>query len=89
MIALRDYRQDIIADLRAAYGAGARSSLLVAPTGSGKTVLFCYVAVEDRGPWRSRPDPRPPAGATAPDIGDPGRVRDSAWANRPRAGAHH
>ena len=46
MIALRDYQQDIISDLRAAYGAGAgaRSPLLAAPTGSGKTVLFCYVA---------------------------------------------
>ncbi len=44
MIALRDYQNDAIRGVRAAYQAGARAVLLVAPTGAGKTVMFGYVA---------------------------------------------
>lgn len=44
MIELRDYQTAIAADVRRAYGAGHRAPLLVAPTGSGKTVLFSYIA---------------------------------------------
>ena len=32
------------ADIRAAFAAGRRSPLYTAPTGSGKTRLFCYMA---------------------------------------------
>lgn len=46
MIELRPYQRSIVTDLRAAFGAGCRSPLLVAPTGSGKTCLFCYVAAK-------------------------------------------
>lgn len=42
--ALRDYQDRGVAEIRAAYGAGARSILYVLPTGGGKTVVFSYVA---------------------------------------------
>jgi superfamily II DNA or RNA helicase len=44
MIDLRDYQIDIVTAIRQAYGQGYKAPLLVAPTGSGKTVLFSYVA---------------------------------------------
>ena len=46
MIQLRDYQADITAALRHAYGQGYRAPLLVAPTGSGKTVLFSHIAYQ-------------------------------------------
>jgi DNA repair protein RadD len=42
-VALRDYQQKGILDIRAAMRS-ARSVLYVAPTGSGKTVLFVFIA---------------------------------------------
>ena len=44
MISLRPYQQKCLDDLRAAYRSGKRAPLLVAPTGSGKTVMFCEIA---------------------------------------------
>ena len=44
MIDLRDYQTDIVTAIRRAYGQGYKAPLLVAPTGSGKTVLFSYIA---------------------------------------------
>ena len=44
MIQLRDYQTQIAAAVRQAFGQGYRAPLLVAPTGSGKTVLFSYIA---------------------------------------------
>ncbi len=44
MIHLRDYQADCIGGIRDAYRAGRRSPLLVSPTGSGKTVMFAYIA---------------------------------------------
>jgi superfamily II DNA or RNA helicase len=44
MIDLRDYQQDCIGGVRGAYRTGKRSPLLVSPTGSGKTVMFAYIA---------------------------------------------
>lgn len=41
---LRDYQQRAVDQLRASFRAGHRAPLLVSPTGSGKTVLFSYVA---------------------------------------------
>ena len=41
---LRDYQQKAIDDIRGAFRAGFKRPLLVAPTGSGKTHLFCSVA---------------------------------------------
>ena len=38
-VALREYQDKIVAETRAAIDAGQRSILLVAPTGSGKTVI--------------------------------------------------
>ena len=43
-LVLRDYQAAMEEDLRAAYRRGARAPLLVAPTGSGKTALFCSIA---------------------------------------------
>lgn len=43
-ITLRDYQSEIIANLRRAFATGCRAPLLVAPTGSGKTVLFSFIA---------------------------------------------
>jgi superfamily II DNA or RNA helicase len=40
---LRAYQQDGGVKIRAAFAAGAKRVLYVAPTGSGKTVLFAYV----------------------------------------------
>jgi DNA repair protein RadD len=51
LIVLRDYQQAAIDNLRAAYAAGKRAPLLVAPTGAGKAVMLarvCHGAV-DRG----------------------------------------
>jgi superfamily II DNA or RNA helicase len=44
MITLRDYQQAGASDIRDAYRRGKRRPLFVAPTGSGKTVLFAYIA---------------------------------------------
>lgn len=41
---LRDYQQQLIDDLRSCYRNGQRSVLLVAPTGAGKTRIFCFIA---------------------------------------------
>lgn len=41
---LRDYQQAAVDEIRAAFAQGAQKPLLVAPTGSGKTVIFCYIA---------------------------------------------
>lgn len=44
MITLRGYQQSIIDAVRAAFIAGHRSQLIVSPVGSGKTVMFSYMA---------------------------------------------
>ena len=41
---LRDYQVRVIADVRAAFGTGARSVVAVAPCGAGKTVIFSAIA---------------------------------------------
>lgn len=43
MLALRDYQQRAIADLRAAYARGRRAPCLVLPTGAGKTVIAAEI----------------------------------------------
>jgi superfamily II DNA or RNA helicase len=43
-IILRPYQDAMSSGVRDAFRAGCRAPLLVAPTGSGKTCLFCYVA---------------------------------------------
>jgi superfamily II DNA or RNA helicase len=40
---LRDYQQQAVDDISAAYLTGARRPLLVAPTGAGKTVIFSHI----------------------------------------------
>jgi len=44
MIALRPYQQSAVDAVRGEYVKGARRVLLVSPTGSGKTVMFSYIA---------------------------------------------
>ncbi|MGB5831581.1 MAG: DEAD/DEAH box helicase, partial [Thiohalocapsa sp.] len=44
LITLRDYQQDAIGAVRTQYAQGAVAPLLVAPTGSGKTWMFVYIA---------------------------------------------
>lgn len=44
MIQLRDYQTDLVSDVRNAFRAGKKAPLVVSPTGSGKTVLFAYIA---------------------------------------------
>lgn len=44
MVSLREYQSRGVADIRAALAAGKRAPLYVAPTGSGKTVIFSYIA---------------------------------------------
>ena len=50
-IVLRPFQQQMIDDTRQAYREGARAPLVVAPTGSGKTVFFSAVVkgAESRG----------------------------------------
>lgn len=40
---LRDYQQQAVDDIAAAFQSGARHPLLVAPTGAGKTVIFSHI----------------------------------------------
>lgn len=42
-IQLRNYQQQIVDDVRGAYRMGFRCPLVVASTGSGKTVMFSYI----------------------------------------------
>lgn len=46
MIRLRFYQANDVAAIRSAYAQGHRAVLYVAPTGSGKTVTFSYIAHE-------------------------------------------
>lgn len=48
MIKLRPYQSSIIDSVRSSYKGGHRRVLVVAPTGSGKTVMFCDVAQKAR-----------------------------------------
>jgi DNA repair protein RadD len=43
-VLLRPYQKKGILDIRTLFGRGVRRVLYVAPTGSGKTVLFCHAA---------------------------------------------
>lgn len=43
MLSLRDYQHAAVDQVRESFRAGRRRPLLVAPTGSGKTVIFSYV----------------------------------------------
>lgn len=45
MITLRQYQQIAVDDVREAYASGFVAPLLVAPTRSGKTVIFSYIAL--------------------------------------------
>src|SRR5262249_14755111 len=40
---LRPYQLDVVAEIEQAIAAGQNKILLVAPTGSGKTVVFCEI----------------------------------------------
>lgn len=44
MIILRDYQDRLVEAVRGSYRSGKRSPLVVSPTGSGKTVLFAFIA---------------------------------------------
>lgn len=44
MLTLRSYQHNIIHGVRQSYLEGYRAPLVVAPTGSGKTVIFSYIA---------------------------------------------
>ncbi len=52
-IALRSYQEDGIEGVRGYYRAGARSVLLVAPTGAGKTTIAAYL-MREAGRKRTR-----------------------------------
>jgi superfamily II DNA or RNA helicase len=44
IITLRPYQEKAVSAVRKAYQQDKKAPLLVAPTGSGKTVVFCYIA---------------------------------------------
>ncbi len=44
MIELRPYQADLVGRIRDAFRQGWRRLLLVSPTGSGKTVMFNFIA---------------------------------------------
>lgn len=46
---LRQYQQDLKAQVIAAWASGARDVLAVMPTGGGKTVLFCSAMIDEPG----------------------------------------
>jgi superfamily II DNA or RNA helicase len=46
MITLRPYQEDAVQAIRKNFAQGLRSLILCAPTGSGKTVTFSYIALE-------------------------------------------
>jgi len=41
---LRDYQELAVNEVRKSFASGYKSPVLVSPTGSGKTVMFCYIA---------------------------------------------
>jgi superfamily II DNA or RNA helicase len=43
---LRPYQQTIVDQIRDALRRGVRSPLVVSPTGSGKTAIFCHIAAD-------------------------------------------
>jgi len=45
LIDLRDYQKTLVADTRAAFGGGAKSIVMVLPTGGGKTFTFSFIAM--------------------------------------------
>lgn len=44
MIILRDYQDRLVDAVRGSYRSGKRAPVVVSPTGSGKTVLFAFIA---------------------------------------------
>lgn len=44
MISLRDYQNELVADIRESFRAGNRKTLAVAPCGAGKTQIFSYIS---------------------------------------------
>jgi DNA repair protein RadD len=48
MIKLRQYQESMIDSVRNSYRDGHQRVLVVSPTGSGKTVVFCYIAQKAR-----------------------------------------
>lgn len=48
MISLRPYQSNLIDAIRSSYRGGNQRVLVVAPTGSGKTVMFCHIAQKAR-----------------------------------------
>jgi superfamily II DNA or RNA helicase len=44
MITLRSYQLDAVNNIRAAFASGVRRVLFTAPCGSGKTIIFSYIA---------------------------------------------
>lgn len=44
MIKLRNYQQEAVDNIKAAFTEGKRSLIVQAPTGSGKTIIFSYIA---------------------------------------------
>ena len=44
MVQLRDYQERAIQAVRDSFRAGHKRTLLVSPTGSGKTLMFSYIS---------------------------------------------
>lgn len=45
-IKLRDYQDEIVAELKAKFLEGLKCIVMCAPTGAGKTIMFCYMVSE-------------------------------------------
>ena len=52
-VELRPYQQSCIQAIREAYRSGSKWPLLVAPTGAGKTLIFCFIAASVRARGKS------------------------------------
>ena len=45
MFTLRDYQKNAVDGVRHSYQKGFKAPLLVLPTGGGKTIVFCFIAM--------------------------------------------
>ncbi|MFR8334768.1 MAG: DEAD/DEAH box helicase family protein [Oscillospiraceae bacterium] len=57
---LRPYQKAAIDGIRSQWQSGKRRTLLVLPTGCGKTIVFCKLAEHAGAPGPPSPDYGPP-----------------------------
>jgi DNA repair protein RadD len=84
VLELRDYQNVLIEGARANIRAGVKRQVLVAPTGSGKTVLAAFMQGSVARAWRSILVRRAPQGDNRTDFDDVSAGRHRARLRRRR-----